>query len=340
MANYCTLFDSGYLDRGIALYRSLERVTDDFTLYIFCFDDIAYNVLKDIHLAKAVPIRESDFLDEELTQIKENRGHTEYCWSCTPRIIEYVLDCYHAESCTYIDADMLFYDNPNILVDGIPKEDSVGIIGHRFAFGFEKKNREKKFGKYCVEFNTFKNNPEGRKVLNWWKEQCYRECSMKVNGETYGDQKYVDYFQEHFEGIYEQEHLGAGIAPWNIADYTLKEERDNKIIVKYKNKLDFPMVFYHFQGLKMIAEKKADIMVYNELGKKDRKLIDRIYIPYVRELTDIQKWLRDQYGVEVKVIGKKKDIRIMSKNLRDLIRFLIKRATILYRGKRNIVEID
>lgn len=33
MANYCTLFDSGYLDRGIALYRSLEKVSKNFAFY-------------------------------------------------------------------------------------------------------------------------------------------------------------------------------------------------------------------------------------------------------------------------------------------------------------------
>ena len=34
----CTLFDSNYLDRGIALCDSLNEVSDNFNLYIFAFD--------------------------------------------------------------------------------------------------------------------------------------------------------------------------------------------------------------------------------------------------------------------------------------------------------------
>ena len=46
MMNFCTLFDSYYLDKGLALYRSLEKVSEDFTLYVFCFDEDSYEILK------------------------------------------------------------------------------------------------------------------------------------------------------------------------------------------------------------------------------------------------------------------------------------------------------
>ena len=44
---FCTLFDSYYLDKGLTLYHSLKKVSDQFKLYIFCFDDSSYEVLKD-----------------------------------------------------------------------------------------------------------------------------------------------------------------------------------------------------------------------------------------------------------------------------------------------------
>ena len=43
--NFCTLFDSYYLDKGLALYASLDKVCENFTLYIFCFDDRSYEIL-------------------------------------------------------------------------------------------------------------------------------------------------------------------------------------------------------------------------------------------------------------------------------------------------------
>ena len=45
MMNFCTLFDSFYLSRGLALYESIKEHTEDFHLYIFAFDDITYEIL-------------------------------------------------------------------------------------------------------------------------------------------------------------------------------------------------------------------------------------------------------------------------------------------------------
>ena len=35
--NYCTLFDINYIDKGLAMYESLNRVAEDYTLFIVCF---------------------------------------------------------------------------------------------------------------------------------------------------------------------------------------------------------------------------------------------------------------------------------------------------------------
>ena len=64
MMNFCTLFDSYYLDKGIALYQSLEKASDDFHLYIFCFDDKSRDVLKSRNMKHATILHHTDIEKE------------------------------------------------------------------------------------------------------------------------------------------------------------------------------------------------------------------------------------------------------------------------------------
>ena len=92
MRNFCTLFDSNYLPRALVMYHSLEETGEDFTLYVVCFDDLALEVLNKLKLANLVAIPLGDFESEELLAVKPERTATEYCWTCTPHVIRYVLD--------------------------------------------------------------------------------------------------------------------------------------------------------------------------------------------------------------------------------------------------------
>ena len=119
MITFCTLFDSYYLDKGLALYHSLEECAREFKLYIFCFDDKSFQVLKSMEMKHAVLTHHSEIEDEELLKLKQERSKAEYCWTCTPVIIEYVLKHYKEPACTYIDADLFFFQDPAILFDEI-----------------------------------------------------------------------------------------------------------------------------------------------------------------------------------------------------------------------------
>ena len=54
--NFCTLFDSYYMHKGLALYRSLLKNCLDFHLYIMAFDFPCYEKLKNLGLNTAGPV--------------------------------------------------------------------------------------------------------------------------------------------------------------------------------------------------------------------------------------------------------------------------------------------
>ena len=292
---FCTLFDSYYIDKGIALYNSLERVSKEFTLYIFCFDDKSFEILKDMSLSRAVILHHSCFETEEYLEKKKGRSKAEYCWTCTSRIIEYVLDNYDVEDCTYIDSDLYFYENPKILKDEIDRVGAdVTIVEHRFKSNRYGRKLEKRNGKYCVQFNFFRKNENARKVLNWWKERCLEWCYDIPEPDRMGDQKYLNCWTAMFEGVHELQHLGGGVAPWNLEKYTLESVEGYNIIMKDgKGKL-FPLVFYHFQNIRYMPGRYVNI----KSQTRNRKLKYAIYVPYLKEIELIRDELERKYGLD------------------------------------------
>ncbi|MCI8375974.1 MAG: glycosyl transferase [Lachnospiraceae bacterium] len=294
MLHFCTLFDSYYLDKGLALYHSLKKVSDSFTLYVFCFDDKSYEILSEKKYPHMQTLHHTCFETEELLTLKKERSKAEYCWTCTSVIIEYVLDHFQVGSCTYLDSDLYFYADPQILFDEInDKSADVIIVPHRFKDDRKGRQMEERNGKYCVQFNYFRQTAAGRKVLSWWKEKCFEWCYDIPEPERMGDQKYLNSFIPNFAGVYELEHLGGGVAPWNLEQYHFCNEGNERLMMQSKTGQTFPLVFYHFQNLRYLPGNKVNI----KSQTKDKKLKYKIYIPYLQEIEKIRRELREIYGL-------------------------------------------
>jgi hypothetical protein len=337
---FTTLFDSYYLDKGIALYRSLERVTDDFIIYIYAFDEKAYTVLKALELKHAVIIKKEELERKYpiLEKLKGERSKAEYSWTCTPVSIEYVLDVYNESNCTYIDADLFFFSDPKVLFTEINDVNAnIVITPHRFTNSLKDRRLENRSGKYCVEFNYFDNTPNSRKALSWWKEKCFEWCYHIYEKDRMGDQKYLVKFPELFEGVHELKNLGGGTAPWNLAQY---EYTGNNIEgVSYDGKryktpvmrekasgIEFPVVFYHFQSMRYISQNF--IIIRSETHSKKTK--DVLYRPYLIELELIRKELKEKFGVTFNVAQAYASNPIMKFVQKYILRFKMKSFSDLY----------
>ncbi len=292
---FCTLFDSNYLDKGLALYQSLENHTSDFKLYVAAFDEIAYQVLEDMELKHMVVINLPDMEDEGLLEAKKNRSRAEYCWTCTPAVIEYVLKNYGEETCTYIDADLYFFRSPEVLFQEIQAAGcSVEIIAHRFGRDIPSQDLEKNCGKYCVQFNMFRADERGLKVLGWWKEKCLDWCYNKIEPDRFGDQKYLDCWMERFEGVYELRNLGAGVAKWNLRQYRLASAKGDDIRLIHKaSGQTIPLVFYHFHDMKYLSRDFVNI----DVGRMAVNVKYAIYYPYLREIERIRGELMEKFQI-------------------------------------------
>jgi len=274
--NYCTLFNINYLSRGLALYQSLVAHAKDFHLTIFAFDNDTYQILSAMKLPQVRVVALADFETPALLAVKPSRRVGEYCWTCTPSIILHCLEHYGLSQVCYIDADLFFWEDPALLLEEVGSDDAVLITEHRYT---PKYDNAAYSGKYCVQFMLFKNNVEGLAALLWWRDACLDWCFNRVEDEKFGDQKYLDDWTTRFKGVKVLQHLGGGVAPWNVQQYTVKSIDGKVMIEKPGSGISVPLVFYHFHALKFINNAV-------ELGgyKLSRQVIACLYTPYIKAL--------------------------------------------------------
>lgn len=294
----CTLFGFSYLDKGLVLYESLERVAGDFVLYVLAMDDDCYSFLHDCRSEKMVVIRLSEFENDALRFAKSNRSFGEYCWTCSASLIQFVLDYYNEPCCAYIDADMAFYSDPAVLFDELEQRGgSVMLTGHRFN-RFEH-YREFEEGRYCVEFNLFLNNSPAKEVLAQWVDQCLQSCSADNKKAGFGDQQYLNGWAETYDFVVETMQLGAGVAPWNISQYKLvsHDEKKDSYLLRVRGK-EVDLVFFHFAGIKYRSRELADISLYS-YWHIDDCFVAPLYSDYLQKLERYKQVVQENTGREI-----------------------------------------
>lgn len=285
MINFCTLFNSTYLTRGLAMYFSLEKYCPDFHLYILAFDQSCYDTLSALHLGKATIISLHEFENEDLLSVKPTRTATEYCWTCTPASLDYCISKYNLTSCTYLDADLLFFSNPAVLLEEMA-DNSVLITEHRYTPEYDQTERS---GKYCVQFVCIKNDRRGREVLHWWKQACLDWCYNRVEDNKFGDQKYLDEWSMRFEGIHELQHLGGGVAPWNMQQYVFDQRENHLSGTEIATGKKFDVVFFHFHCFRCY---KNNVFMPAGPYQLNENLLTLIYGSYINILQQIGNFLK------------------------------------------------
>ena len=271
----------------MVMYESLKTHSGEFHLYIFAFDDLSFKILLELNLQNVTVISLNEFETPELLEIKGGRSKAEYCWSCTPSIINHVLNNYNVSVCTYLDSDLVFYSDPSVLIEEmIDHQKNVLITEHRFS-PLARLYEEKRAGRFCVQFVTFTNEKNSLEILEKWRLQCINWCYARYEDGKFGDQKYLDDWPLTYSNIHILQHHGGGIAPWNLQQYRFFENGNSITASIKKTGSIFKVVFFHFQYVKFINKGAYDIGWYL-IPASVKKLF---YTSYFKKIEDIEKRL-------------------------------------------------
>lgn len=264
------------------MYESLSRTGISFHLYIFAFDNTSENILKELNLANVTVISLKEFENNQLLAVKPKRSIAEYCWTCTPSTIYYCITHFNLTHCTYLDADLYFFSDPRVLIQEMGNN-SVLITEHRYS---KRYDQSKTSGIYCVQFIMFRNDTNGMKALTWWRDRCIEWCYDRFEDGKFGDQKYLDDWCSRFEGIHVLNHLGGGVAPWNVQQLTIQLTNKGFEVIENTTGKIYPLIFYHFHAVQFLKDNKVDLGAY----RLPRSSIN-LYSTYVYSIVETNKML-------------------------------------------------
>ncbi len=289
MKYFCTLSDKNYLPLGLLLHKSLVKTTkDDFVLYYLCIDEETFGKLIDLKLDNIKPISLKFLLESnhDLSQYQQ-KERREFIWMLASYFSDYLLKNENIDHIMYIDSDIYFYDDIQILYDEIGNR-SVGIIRHRHI----SENANTIDGKYNVGVVYFKNDRIGKYCLDWWKDAVLNRKYQHLA--TCYDQKYLEGFLMMFSrgDICVADSFAHG-APWHHRLYDWSNLDSGTILWEGKNQ---KFLFNHFSRISfdVVSDK------YQPSGGQyaDHTLNFTVFnIPQVKKM-------HDEYFEEIKKICK------------------------------------
>lgn len=263
--HFVTLFDSKFLPLGLALHGSLLQHAMPFHLWILCMDELVETQLAQLALPYVTLIPLRDIEVPALLSVKPARTRGEYCWTVTSFTFAAVFARDAAiPRVTYLDADVFFFRNPNVLFEEFSATGKdVLITEHAYAPEYDL---TAKAGRFCVQFLTSRNTPEARKVLDWWQRRCLEWCFARAEDGKYGDQKYLDEWPSLFaDEVHISGQAHETLGPWNVRSL-LRSGR--------------APVFHHFHGLRIVHRTRVVLYSGYRIGAEG----ERLYREYMAAL--------------------------------------------------------
>ena len=132
MIALCTMFDSAYLKKGLALIASLHQHEPDCALCILALDDEVYTYLNRHGNAHTFVLSLKNIETPNLLAVKQTRSPVEYYWTLAPYLTRFAFDLLDMGSIAYIDADcFLFHDLAPLYAE--VGDAPVAICPHRWT---------------------------------------------------------------------------------------------------------------------------------------------------------------------------------------------------------------
>jgi lipopolysaccharide biosynthesis glycosyltransferase len=268
--------DINYLSRALALIHSLREHGEYAPIHVLCHDEFSLEKLNILGLDGVYAVSRSAMyqLFTELVDAEKTRSSLEFYYLFSPYLLKY-LEKHDYEQLVYLDSDLYFFGSLESALSPV-REFDVGIVPHRFD---ENDTHLNMYGVYNVGLVYFKNNSSALKTLDWWAESCLQSTKLEVTDISFGDQKYLEFFESMEASTYIFESHGHNTAPWNNHKAQLTAEDELSI-------RGDKLLYFHFSGLRIY--RKFATLGFTSYRKKPNNIMKK-YL-YRKYINDVVYW--------------------------------------------------
>jgi hypothetical protein len=285
---YYTLFDRRYATRGLVMLQSvLAHCRDDDEFVVLALDEETPALLRQFPQPRRRVITLADLGDAELLEVKKTRPWREFCWTCTPALSSVMVRHGNENDVVvYLDADLLFFRDPRVLLQEL--EDHGAILVHEHRFSPDRAAWDSPLYRFNVGFVAFRVCAEGRACVERWRAQVIERCELDADNGYVGDQGYLAEWPARYSNLRVIKNIGGGVAPWNVGQYRIGGNGRGPTVDENE------VVFFHYHALKTLADPKFGfVAVQPAYGYEITPIVrDLIFRPYIKKLRRVARKAR------------------------------------------------
>lgn len=254
-----TSISFAYLDRARVLAETVKRFHPDWTLWLCLSDREPPNYRFDLEqedydrLVRIEDLGIEDLGIENLDSWIYQHDVVELCTAVKGAMMDYMMEK-GAEKVVYIDPDIALFgsladigtllDRHSIVLTPhlvAPEKTVYGILDNEIG--------SLKHGTFNLGFVAAKNDTEGRRFAQWWRDRLRDYCFDDIPAGLFTDQRWCDLAPSFFDGVHILRDPGYNVACWNLSNREIEIDHEGKITAAKK-----PLRFFHFTKVNSVGE--------------------------------------------------------------------------------------
>ncbi|MBV8474837.1 MAG: hypothetical protein JO107_01250 [Hyphomicrobiales bacterium] len=257
-----------YLSRARVMAQTVRRHHPDWTIWL-CLSDreppgFEFDLASE-PFDRVVRVEELD-IGQAIDPWLFKHNVVELCTAVKGAMLKRVLDA-GAERVIYIDPDIALF---NPLEGALAALDANAIVltphlvtpevkGDRAA-PWPNEISALMHGVYNLGFVGVRNDDEGRRFAQWWRDRLIDLCYEEAEKGVYTDQRWCDLVPAFFDRVKILRDPGYNVASWNLKERPMRFGADGQILIH-----DHKLRFYHFTKIDSIGELAIDRLAQDSL---------------------------------------------------------------------------